>query len=439
MAGKTYRVKADVARFRDPVHGFIEVEPLEEKIIDSEPFQRLRRVRQLAFTNYVYHGAEHTRFGHSIGVMHCATRVFDSVAENAPKALSDGQEPGTKRLRRLRTLLRLYALLHDLGHGPYSHASEEFYPDGWNHEKVSAAMVENSVIADIIRKDFTCKTLSISPEDVANLIRHTAADPELFIMRQIMDSDADADKMDYLMRDSLYCGVVYGRYDIERLVHQYTAHLSPEGPWELAIKKGGLHAFESFILARFWMFLQVYFHPKRRFWDIALRQFVRASKLMLPAPKDDASVNEFLGTDDVWLWGELTAAARSGSEWAKLLTQRKTWKYLDMAEESQITDEHLEVFRLSQRMIEQSFADRVIVDRPENTPHHLDLARKGRDERSVGVLDGKGNVLEIMKTSEVIASLATPIRKPRVYTRAADLADVVAEWDKVRDIAKGRG
>ena len=114
-------------KFRDPIHGFIEVRPYEKEIIDSAPFQRLRNIKQLALTSYLYNGAEHTRFGHSIGVMHLASRAFWSAVSKERYQFAPGDE-NDKCIRWLEQILRLVALTHDLGHSPFSHAAEDLFP-----------------------------------------------------------------------------------------------------------------------------------------------------------------------------------------------------------------------------------------------------------------------------------------------------------------------
>ena len=136
--------------FRDPVHGFIYVSKEEQKIIDSAPFQRLRNIRQLATTYLVYHGAEHTRFCHSLGVMHLVTRTFDSVVSNAPNLFRENPEENELVAAWYRQILRLIALTHDLGHPPFSHAAEELFPDGMEHEQYTKMIIEETEISSYI-------------------------------------------------------------------------------------------------------------------------------------------------------------------------------------------------------------------------------------------------------------------------------------------------
>ena len=138
-------------QFRDPIHGFIPVSEEELCIINSPPFQRLRNIHQLATTYLVYHGAEHTRFGHSVGVMHLTSRVFDSVTAKVPHLFSEDDDENSRKIVWYRQLLRLVGLTHDLGHAPFSHASEELFVGGKEHEDFTKLIICETEIADYIR------------------------------------------------------------------------------------------------------------------------------------------------------------------------------------------------------------------------------------------------------------------------------------------------
>lgn len=134
----------EIDKYRDPVHGFIDVRPLENKIINSLPFQRLRNIKQLAMTHLVYHGAEHTRFGHSLGVMHLVTKAFNSAVCKGRYEFSE-----EKRLW-YEQILRIIALTHDLGHAPYSHASEAVFPRELKHEDYTEKIIKETCISEYI-------------------------------------------------------------------------------------------------------------------------------------------------------------------------------------------------------------------------------------------------------------------------------------------------
>ncbi len=297
-------------QFRDPIHGFIEVSELELRVIDSFPFQRLRSIRQLATTYLVYPGAEHTRFGHSLGVMHLVTKAFDFALENYKKANGKDLFDDVKA-RWYKQILRLIALTHDLGHAPFSHASEALFDKEVEHEDYTKKILIETEIAQCIRdisdefrgEHGVGEEYSITPELL--WLIYGEKNPELnknYIMpdykflKSFMDSELDCDKMDYLLRDSYYCGVNYGKYDLGRLLASLSVYTKEEhNIMQLAIERGGLHVFEEFVIARYFMFIQVYFHKTRRFLD---RLLVENIERILPNAKYPDDVNEYLRWDD---------------------------------------------------------------------------------------------------------------------------------------------
>ena len=280
-------------QFRDPVHGFIDVSEDELKIINSAPFQRLRNIHQLATTYLVYHGAEHTRFGYSIGVMHLTSRVFDSVTQKVPNIFSDDDNENKRLTAWYRQLLRLIGLTHDLGHAPFSHASEELFENGKQHEDYTKDIIFETEVADYINaigvkfRSQYGTSYNITPELVwmiyegKDITNEKFIFPDFLFLKSFMDGELDCDKMDYLLRDSLYCGVTYGKYDLDRFVSTLTAY-KHNNQLQLAIERGGVQALEEFVLERYFMFIQVYFHKTRRYLDKVL---VKSLKTVLPNGK----------------------------------------------------------------------------------------------------------------------------------------------------------
>lgn len=256
---------------RDPVHGFIYFNDTEMKIVGSPAFQRLRYIRQLAFTHLVYPGAEHSRFAHSMGVMEFATKIFDILMM---KHLGSELKWSKARVKRNRQLLRLAALLHDTGHPPFSHASEDLLP-GISHEEISRRIMLTDPIASDIDK--FKKQVGISSDDVATFFSAENIEPDILFLKEIFAGEIDADKLDYLYRDSLFTGVHYGRFDYQRLIQSLRLIQDPgdsAGNFIIAIEHGGLHALEAMVLARYFMFTQVYFHKIRRAYDHHLLDFL---------------------------------------------------------------------------------------------------------------------------------------------------------------------
>lgn len=317
---------------RCPVHGFIDLNDWEREIISQPSFQRLRRIRQLAWTDQVYPGAMHTRFEHSLGVMHTATRLYNAIVRNSPEVLKAELSYTDAGLQRHLQLVRLAALLHDVGHSPFSHASEELFPDDnqgakFSHEQYSAAIVRTN-LRDAIENHPLNRNHDLRAEDVAALIEGSAAAKQSLFWRDIITGQMDADRMDYLLRDSHHIGVHYGRYDLSRLVTTVVAIPGVrEAPPRLGLHEGGWHAAEALVLARYFMFTQVYFHKTRVAYDVHVRE---AMKALLPGghfPRPIGSeLDEFLRWDDWRVLGLLSEG--KGGEHGHRLAAREHFRMI---------------------------------------------------------------------------------------------------------------
>jgi uncharacterized protein len=323
---------------RCPVYGFIELNDWEWKIISQPAFQRLRRIRQLAWTDYVFPGAMHTRFEHSLGVMHMASMLYDGIVARSRDVL--GLELGYNEdgLRRHKALVRLAALLHDVGHSPFSHGAEELFPiaaDGsrYKHEQYSAAIIRR-FLADVIRNHPLNVNYDFSAEDVANLLEGKPEAGNALFWRDLIDGQIDADRMDYLLRDSLHCGVSYGRYDWQRLVHTAVA-VPPTGEASarIGVTEGGWHAAEGLVVARYFMFTQVYFHKTRAIYDHhlqhALAEMLRGGQFPAPNGRD---LDRYLRWDDWRVLGFL--ADGKGGEHGMRLANRKHYREITHTSET---------------------------------------------------------------------------------------------------------
>ncbi len=226
-----------VCEIRCPIHGFIGLNEWEKRVVDTPVFQRLRRIRQLAWTDHVYPSAMHSRFEHSLGVMHVATRLYDSIVSNSSETLKSVYGYTDVGLVRDRQKVRLAALLHDVGHSPFSHGSEELFPEKptpelktgdaskklgtkkrYRHEDYTVALIRGPLQDAIDGDDWNRRNYGITAQEVAAIIDGTPdAGPALF-WRDLLIGQLDADRMDYLMRDSYHIGVNYGKYDLHRLV-----------------------------------------------------------------------------------------------------------------------------------------------------------------------------------------------------------------------------
>jgi uncharacterized protein len=271
---------------RDPIHGFIRVETPERSILDSRPIQRLRYIHQLAMTYLVYPGATHRRFEHSLGVLELAGRVFDVITNpaNVNNTAARDVIPGNiADLGYWRRVVRMAALCHDVGHLPFSHAAEEeLLPAGWNHERLTDVLILGDEMKPL------WQDIKVQPQDVAKLAlgpkkfgpkkhRTESFSPWEAILAEIIVGDAfGVDRMDYLLRDSHHAGVAYGRFDHFRLID--TLRILPKpgsGEPTLGIEEGGIHSAEALLLARYFMYTQLYFHHIRRIYDFHLQQFLK--------------------------------------------------------------------------------------------------------------------------------------------------------------------
>ena len=273
---------------RDPIHVFIRLDSAERKILDSPPFQRLRHIHQLALTYLVYPGATHKRFEHSLGVMELASRIYDVVTEpeNIHKDSVRDILPSHRGLDHLKwkRTLRLAALCHDLGHFPFSHASEKLLPKGWDHERMTMEMILSEEMKEIWEE------IGVQPKYVAKLAIGAKKSKDYMdieldewesILSEIITGDVfGADRMDYLLRDSYHAGVAYGKFDHYRLID--TMRILPKqetgGSQEpvLGVEEGGLESAEALLLARYFMFSQIYFHPVRLIYDEHLSDFLKS-------------------------------------------------------------------------------------------------------------------------------------------------------------------
>ena len=243
-----------VAEIRDPVHGYLKMTRVERELTDSPFLQRLRRIHQLAGAYMIYPGATHTRFEHVLGSMHVAGQIGESLALNSAMTTDQVQE------------VRIAALLHDVGHGPFSHMYEEVLSgkEEISHEDISQRLIMETSIRDILtRNGYSAKKMS---ELAVGRLR--TVEP---FMNEIIAGSLSADMMDYLPRDSYFTGVEYGKVDAQRVIdslHVVEGHL--------VIDNAALYAFEALLLARYEMFKAVYFHRTVR---AAEQMLVRSMKL----------------------------------------------------------------------------------------------------------------------------------------------------------------
>lgn len=254
----------DEVLLRDPVHGYIHIEDkVIFDILQSKEFQRMRRIKQLGPISYVFPGATHTRFEHNLGVYELTRRICNIFSKNYPSRESnDGLWDDSNRL-----LVECAGLLHDIGHGPYSHTFEHLF--GTNHEKIGQQIITDphTEINQALRQ-----VSPNFPELVASVIAKTYPNPQIVKM---ISSQADADRMDYLQRDAYFTGVNYGQFDLSRVLRVIRPY--QDG---ICFTNNGMHAVEDYIVSRYQMYQQVYFHRVGRSMEVILHHLLQRAKVV---------------------------------------------------------------------------------------------------------------------------------------------------------------
>lgn len=262
----------------DPIHRYIRFSETEREIVDTVIFQRLRGIRQLAGAHLVYPSAQHSRFEHSIGTMHIAGYAGETL-------LSKGYFGDEDKVQQLR----LAALLHDVGHGPFSHLFEEVLMEkhNMNHEDMGKQIISRSEISDILGKH------GYNSSDICKL---SFGQSNIQFFNEIISGALSADMMDYLPRDSLFTGVEYGKIDYHRLISSF--EVTTDG--HLAINKSALYSLESMLISRYEMYKAVYFHKTVRSAEVMLLRSIMLADEQLNLT--DKTLNKYLSlTDEITL------------------------------------------------------------------------------------------------------------------------------------------
>lgn len=319
---------------RDPVHGSIHILDEEIPIIRDDFFQRLRNIKQLGFSEYVFPGATHTRFIHSIGVMNVAEKAFDRLFKTN---LFD------REIQKLRETFKLACLLHDVGHAPLSHSTETVMP------KLSELNIPSDFLSQKDKKtdrqatheDYTIKSIvdssfagsfslvekkfGIERKYIADLITGHTSDASYFtvkgvnyfpILHQLVSSELDCDRMDYLLRDSYFCGVSYGSYDLDWLLDNLEVCIEKDVAY-LGINERAVVTFDDFLLSRYHMFIMVYFHYRAVCLEQLLYKYFKTSPTEYTIP---ASIEEYIEHDDHFL---MKVLKRSKNKYAEAVIKNQ--------------------------------------------------------------------------------------------------------------------
>ena len=416
----------------DPIHSFIPVNELEIAILDSEPLQRLRNIRQLATVHYVFPGAEHSRFGHSLGVMHVATQMYDSLKQKGCLAKLGLNEDEEDELDRYRQLLRLAALVHDVGHPPFSHAGEsgELLADGRSHESYTWDIVAERI--DPILRDRPANTLGITSQEICDVLRGTEITQMGIVLGQMIAGELDADRIDYLMRDSYYTGVPYGRLDYHQLISTLTIidmeTVEPDetsdvpSRFALGVEEPGLHAAEGLLIGRYFMFSNVYFHKTRRVFDYHLSNVTRRILEETDGTKHyPTDISDYLKWDDsriiAWM------GRNPEDEDVDAICHRKHFRLVhETHEHAQKGD--LERFKHKFEQLPTDLKEACWVDKAEKAMHSFEKV-----DFRVQPRDDSKPPQRIQELSSLIESLS-PITRRRLYCARDKHKEVAHAWDK---------
>jgi HD superfamily phosphohydrolase len=380
---------------RDPVHGFIRASDLEADLIATRPMQRLRLVRQLGLSHLVFPGAEHSRFAHALGTMHLAGRLYDALAERPESPLPTGD--CTERRN-----VRIAALLHDIGHAPFSHTAEDLFDEPIDHEEMTRRLFELPEMQDVFHRH------GHDPGPVLEILNGQASGPQRLLC-QILSGELDVDKMDYLLRDSLFCGVRYGQFDLDRLLDTVQPIFDPTADaWGVGISEGGVHALEALVLARYYMFTQVYFNVTGKVLELHLGEWLRET-----GTRWHANPEAFLEVDDVTV---LSRMRRSDSVHAAAVLARRHF-VLAFETREHLEAEDKEEFERRLAPLTERYGDRILVSNSAKDPHRLARSR---------VLVQCREGLEEMATYSNFIRHLTRIDQYRVYC-SAEIRDAAVE------------
>ena len=378
---------------KDPVHSYIHIHyEVIWNCLDSKEFQRLRRIRQLGGDFQVYPTAEHSRFSHSLGVYEIVRRMVTEV-----KTLC------IELTEYEKVCVMLAGLLHDVGHGPFSHAFE--HVTNHSHEEYTAKIILGDTELNSILRAVSKKM----PEDIVSIIQHTH---ENDILNQIVSGQLDADRMDYLLRDSYFTATSYGQFDLERILRTMRVRKTSEGRKVIVVKHTGIHSVEDYIMARYQMYWQVYYHPVARSYEAVFIQlfnrlkdifkdnkdYFEDMKVLIPfLEKAEVSEEEYFRLDENSLLYCCALIQDKedviAADLAKRLQNRKLFEYVDYNEEN---------LAQIQNMLRENGYDEQYYLRIENIEASVYSPYKGR-KILIEKLDGQ--IVALEKASTIVESI----------------------------------
>lgn len=395
--------------FRDPVHNYITVNhPVIYDLINSKEFQRLRRVKQVSTTVFTFHGAEHSRFSHCLGVYEIARRVTEIFDAKFPEIWDTNED----------LLTMVAALLHDVGHGAYSHTFEKLFDT--DHEAITQEIItspdtEVNAILRQVSPDF--------PEKVASVINHTYHNKQVV---QLISSQIDCDRMDYLLRDSYYSGANYGQFDLTRILRV----IRPTKD-SIVFEYNGMHAVEDYIVSRFQMYMQVYFHPASRAMEVLLQNLLKRAKYLyhidshffektspnlIPFLANQASLADYLSLDDgvmnTYFQAWISAEDDILADLASRFVNRKVFKSVTFEEESRKDLGHL-VELVKSVGFDPDYYTGIHVN--FDLPYDIYRPEKKEPRTEINMIQKDGSVVELSTISPIVKTLTGTIYGDRRF------------------------
>jgi uncharacterized protein len=395
-----------VKRIFDPVHHFIELSTAEADLLDVPVMQRLRRLRQLGLAYLAFPSAEHSRFSHALGALAMGTRAYDELARHTPELFANAADAAYQR-----RLVRAALLLHDIGHGPFSHSCEAVL--GVRHEARTAELLALPELADRVA------ALDVDAADVLGLI---VGDPDgrYPMLRELVSGpNLDADRMDYLQRDAYFTGVATGRYDAEQLVASLRA-IERDGGFALGIDRRGIVALESFVMARYMMFASVYFHHTTRMFEHVLHEVLRE---LWPDPRALDSIDEFLRWDDFRVIDSLDHGKSAAAD----ALRNRVRVYALAAEFNAERD--LRAFEACEAALRARFGERnVWADSQSQLLHRLPF---GIGQEHTVWVDRPGGAVDAREASDLIGKLSGKAYWRKLFVRADAAPDARAQARRI--------
>ena len=386
--------------FRDPIHNYIHVNhKVIYDLINTSEFQRLRRIKQVPTTAFTFHGAEHSRFSHCLGVYEIARQVI-GIFEQDYRNIWNADES---------LLVMVAALLHDVGHGAYSHTFERLFEtdhERYTQEIITSPETQINAILRLMAPDF--------PDKVASVINHTYPNKQVV---ELISSQIDCDRMDYLLRDSYYTAAHYGQFDLTRILRVIRPIKNG-----IAFARNGMHAVEDYIVSRFQMYMQVYFHPASRAMELLLQQllkrakelyqeqpsfFEQSSPHLLPFFKKEQTLADYLALDDGVMNTYFQSWMHSSdvilSDLASRFINRKVFKSVTFDEKD---EDKLEVLRkyVAQVGFDPNYYTGIHVN--FDLPYDIYRPEKADPRTQIEILQKDGSLAELSTLSPIVRAIS---------------------------------